>query len=54
MDEIERRLLDRAGNAPISRPTGPPRASTEAGGAAASTLAIPDPQVEALIQKFRK
>ncbi|OZC02019.1 aldehyde dehydrogenase family protein [Rubricoccus marinus] len=53
MDEIERRLLDRAGNAPVSRPTASPEASGD-GAPASSTLAIPDPQVEALIRKFRK
>lgn len=55
MEEIERRLLDRAGNAPVSRPTpSAPSAPEASGETASSTLAIPDPQVEALIRKFRK
>ena len=63
MDEIERRLVARAGN-PIAdaaaTPDRPYRSAPEAsggkasGGVGASTLALPDAQVERLIQSFRK
>ncbi|MEM1056514.1 MAG: aldehyde dehydrogenase family protein [Bacteroidota bacterium] len=50
MDEIERRLLDRAGNPPLGSSGSQPEAER----VAASTLAMPDAQVETLIRQFRK
>ncbi|MEM6327588.1 MAG: acetaldehyde dehydrogenase, partial [Bacteroidota bacterium] len=57
MEEIERRLIDRAGNRQMGggtpAPSGSAQARTEAGRATASTLAMPDAEVERLIQRFR-
>ena len=52
MEEIERRLLDRAGNPPGGGPPAP--ASASPGATASGTIAMPDAQVERLIQRFRK
>ena len=56
MDEIERRLLDRAGNAPVSRRAGgaAEHARPAPSSASPSVIAMPDAQVESLIRKFRK
>lgn len=62
MDEIEARLLARAGNpgTPSAASPAPRRTSAPASAAApskevtASTLPLPDPQIEQLIQRFKK
>ena len=58
MDEIERRLLDRAGNAPVERSAsasgGDSSRTPPASSASASAIGLPDTQVESLIRQFRK
>lgn len=53
MDEIEARLVARAGNPPSEAPRAAP-ASASASAPAASTLPLPDPQIESLVRRFRK
>ena len=63
MDAIEARLAARAGNppsrtdavpAPAPRPTAPPSSTASATPPSGSALPLPDPQVEALIARFKK
>jgi hypothetical protein len=62
MDEIEARLLARAGNpgtpSAVSpaprRTTAPPTVAAPPKEVAASTLPLPDTQIEQLIQQFKK
>ncbi|MBC15216.1 MAG: hypothetical protein CMM85_19875 [Rhodothermaceae bacterium] len=59
MDEIEARLVARAGNPTVDRPTpaSSPAATSPTATAAApasSVLPLPDPQIEALVRRFKK
>ena len=59
MDEIEARLVARAGNPTVDRPTpaSSPAATSPTAPAAApasSVLPLPDPRIEALVRRFKK
>ena len=57
MDEIEARLVARAGNPTVDRPApapSTPASAGKAGAPASSVLPLPDPQIEALVRRFKK
>ncbi len=60
MDEIEARLVARAGNPSVGAPAAPPTRSTDSArpateaAPAASVLPLPDAQIASLVQRFKK